>query len=253
MVPRTHTTYEESTMISAKTLVGNILRLPLRLIPANSEVRILSGPLRGMKWVKGAGPNGYWTGRYEVARIKAFAEAVKPGAVVYDVGANVGIYSLLASSRTGSSGAVYAFEPLERNLGYLHRHLLLNNLQNCQVVEKAVCNQEGTLRFSASPWNASMARLSTDGELLVPSTTLDKCIFGEPRFRPPDVLKIDVEGAEVEVLRGGSRSIGELHPRIFLELHGTQEHSDCREFLVGKGYKIEDAYSQMIATYVSAA
>lgn len=235
-------------MLSTKTLLGQILRLPLSLIPPGAEVRILRGPLRGKKWIVGAGPNAYWVGTYEVARLHTFGSVVTQNSVVYDVGANVGIYSLLASLRAGSSGRVYAFEPLERNLRYLRRHVTLNNLQNCVILEKAVCNREGTVPFSAARWNSSMARLSPEGEILVPSTTLDACIYGEMSFRPPDIIKIDVEGAELEVLEGANRALTEFHPKIFLETHGTQLHANCRAFLMGKGYTIEEQNGQLTAT-----
>ena len=136
-------------------MLARILRLPLSLIPCEAGVRILRGPLRGMRWVKGAGPNTYWFGTYEVSHVRAFANKLAPGAVVYDVGANVGIYSLLASLRAGPSGRVYAFEPLERNLRYLRRHISLNNVQNCTVLAEAVCNEEGTRSFSAAPFELS--------------------------------------------------------------------------------------------------
>jgi FkbM family methyltransferase len=238
-------------MLSSGTLLGKILRLPLSLIPSRAEVRILRGPLRGKKWIKGSGPNAYWFGTYEVDRLRALANAVSSGAVVYDVGANVGIYSLLASLRAGPSGMVYAFEPLERNLLYLRRHLTLNKVENCVVLEVAVCNREGTRSFSAASWSSSMAHLSTDGETSVPSTSLDNCVYGERRFRPPDILKIDVEGAEMEVLEGASRVLTEFHPTIFLEIHGTQLHADCRAFLLEKGYHIEEGYGRLTATWRS--
>jgi FkbM family methyltransferase len=239
-------------MLSSGTLLGRILRLPLSLIPSEAEVRILKGPLRGKKWIKGAGPNAYWFGTYEVERLRALANAVSPGAVVYDVGANVGIYSLLVSLLAGPSGMVYAFEPLERNLLYLRRHLTLNKIQNCVVLEAAVCNREGTRSFSAASWSSSMAHLSADGEISVPSTSLDSCIYGERHFRRPDILKIDVEGAEMEVLEGASRVLTETHPAIFLEIHGTQLHADCREFLSAMGYRIEEEYGRLTATWRSA-
>lgn len=235
-------------MLAPATLLAKILRLPLALISPEAEVRILRGPLRGKKWIKGAGPNAYWVGTYEVARVRAFANAVTPGSVVYDVGANVGIYSLLASLRVGPSGMVYAFEPMERNLRYLRRHVTLNNLQNCIVHEKAVCNTEGTRPFRAAALESSMARLSPDGEILVPSTTLDNCVYGEKPVRPPDVIKIDVEGAELEVLQGSSRALAEFQPTIFLEIHGTQLHADCRAFLLARGYRIKEGYGQLTAT-----
>jgi FkbM family methyltransferase len=240
-------------MPSLGTLLAKILRFPLSLIPPEAEVRILRGPLRGKKWIAGAGPNAYWAGTYEVARVRAFAKAVVQGAVVYDVGAHVGFYSLLASSRVGPSGKVYAFEPLDRNLRYLRLHVTLNNLQNCVILEEAVCNRVGTLPFSAAAWESSMGRLSPDGEKLVPSTTLDSCIYGEKGFSPPDIVKIDVEGAELEVLEGATRALTEFHPTIFLEVHGTQLHADCLAFLQAKGYQVEEGYAMLTATWGNPA
>jgi FkbM family methyltransferase len=235
-------------MNSSGALLAKIMRLPLSMIPRHAELRILRGPLRGMRWIKGAGPNAYWFGTYEVSRVRAFANMVAQGAVVYDVGANVGIYSLLASLRAGRSGRVYAFEPLERNLQYLRRHISLNQLQNCTVLAEAVCNQDGTRSFSSAALDSSMARLSLEGELVVPSTTLDSCIYGTRGLPPPDIMKIDVEGAELEVLEGSRRTLDEFHPAIFLEVHGTQLHADCRALLSKMGYHIDEAYGQMIAT-----
>jgi len=236
-------------MTSTQTLLSKILRWPLSLIPSETEVRVLRGPLRGMKWVKGAGPNAYWVGSYEVSRLREFVNVLRQGDVIYDVGASVGIYSLCASLGVGSSGCVYAFEPLERNLHYLRQHLTLNNLQNCTVLASAVCDSEGTLAFSAAHWQSSMARLSPDGEIKVPSTTLDICIYGEKRIRPPNVIKIDVEGAELEVLLGATRAICEFHPMIFLEIHGTELHRDCRDFLLAKGYRADEGYGYLTANW----
>ena len=240
-------------MSPSEALLARILRLPLSLIPSEAQVRILRGPLRGIKWIKGSGPNAFWFGTYEVARVRAFADMITQGAVVYDVGANVGIYSLLASLRAGPSGKVYAFEPLERNLQHLRRHIALNNLQNCTVFEEAVCNEEGTRRFSTAASDSCTARLSPDGEIRVPSTTLDTCIYGAKRLCPPDIIKIDVEGAELEVLEGAHRALAEFHPTIFLEIHGTQLHAECRAFLSKKGYQIAEAYALLIATPKSAS
>ena len=233
-------------------MLSNILRWPLSLIPPDTVVRVLRGPIRGMKWIKGAGPNSYWAGAYEATRMREFADVLKQGDVVYDVGANVGIYSLYASFRVKNLGWVYSFEPLERNIRYLRQHLALNNLQNCTVSECAVCNTEGTLAFSAVDWEPSMARLSPRGEITVPSTTLDNCIYGEKQLRPPNVIKIDVEGAEFEVLSGVARGITEFHPTIFLEIHGPELHRDCRDFLLAKGYSVEEGYGQLTAKWKPA-
>jgi FkbM family methyltransferase len=233
--------------------LSEILTFQLSLISLAAEVPILRGPLRGKKWIVGAASHAYWVGTYEVNILNTFAASITQGAAVYDVGANVGIYSLLASSRTGPSGKVYAFEPLERNLRYLRRHMTLNHVQNCDILETAVCDTEGTRRFARAAQDFSMGHFSSEGEMLVPSTTLDSCIYGEKGLRPPNVAKIDVEGAELEVLHGASRALAEFHPKLFLEIHGTQLHSDCRAFLAAKGYSIEEKYGHLTATWKISA
>jgi hypothetical protein len=96
-----------------------------------------------------------------------------------------------------------------------------------------------------------MAHLAPDGELVVPITTLDACIYGELQLRRPDVLKIDVEGAELEVLEGANRAITEFHPKIFLEIHGTQLHADCSALLKAQGYSVEESYGQLTASWTA--
>ena len=234
-------------MLSGQSLLGKLLRLPLSVIPPQTEARILRGPLRGKKWVVGAASHSCWLGRYESDRLSEFERAMSPGNTVYDVGANVGIYSLLAAVKAGLSGTVYAFEPAPRNLQYLRRHMEINHLRNCTIVESAVCGKDGFGRFSSASWAAEMGRLSDAGEIEVPLVTLDTCIYGEKHFRPPDVVKIDVEGAEMDVLRGASRAIAEFMPTVFLEVHGTQLHIDCKAFLIAKGYSVEEGYGRIVA------
>lgn len=236
-------------MPSGETLFGKVLRLPLALIPRDSVIPIVRGPLRGKKWILGAASHACWIGTYEVENLVAFAAAITPGACIYDIGANVGIYTLLAGLRAGPSGKVYAFEPVPRNLHYLRRHINMNKLQNCCIMEVVVSDAEGTQRFSAANWEDSMGRLSADGELEVPSVTLDRFIYGEKERRPPDLIKIDVEGAELLVLQGASRALSKYHPHLIIEVHGSQQHRDCHEFLAAKGYKLKEEYGRITATW----
>jgi FkbM family methyltransferase len=222
--------------------------LPLSLIPHETAVRVLRGPLKRKKWIIGAANHACWTGTYEVNEIAAFFDSIRSGDCVYDVGANVGIYTMTASLAAGPKGNVYAFEPLERNVRYLRRHLALNHLQNCSIIEAAVSDRVGAAKFAAASRDHQMSQLSGDGELLVPSVTLDYCIYEGKELRPPNVLKIDVEGAEYLVLRGARRTLREFHPRIFVELHGTQQHSDCHEFLAAEGYQLKVKYGHITAT-----
>src|SRR5262249_52878254 len=129
-------------------LLGKILRLPLRLIPRNTEVRILQGPLRGKKWIAGSSVHGCWLGSWEYSKQKIFAATVRPGSVVFDIGAHVGFYSLLSSVLVGPEGQVFSFEPVPENLVSLRRHLSLNGVQNCTVLPFAVSDSSGTAQFT---------------------------------------------------------------------------------------------------------
>jgi FkbM family methyltransferase len=235
-------------MLSGQTRLGRILRLPLSLIPRESVIPILRGPLRGKKWIAGSSVHGCWAGTYEVDILAAFASAITPGSCVYDIGANVGIFTLLASVTTGPAGKVYAFEPFPRNAHYLRRHIELNQLQNCCVLEVAASDAEGAQRFSTA-CEYSMCRFSPDGDSAVSCVTLDSCIYGGEQLRPPDVVKMDVEGAELLVLRGATRALSEYHPSLFIEIHGVAQHRDCHEFLASKGYRLKDEYCRITATW----
>src|SRR5687768_7123297 len=116
--------------LSSRTLVGKLLRLPLRLIPGSAVVPVLKGPLRGARWVVGSMPHGAWLGTIELHMLRDLAGRLRAGMTVYDLGANVGLYTLAAARAVGAEGRVYAFEPLPRNVSYLKRHLALNKLTN---------------------------------------------------------------------------------------------------------------------------
>lgn len=235
-------------MLSGQTRLGRILRLPLSLIPHDSVIPILRGPLRGKKWIVGSSVHACWAGTYEVETLAAFASAIKPGTCIYDIGANVGIFTLLASLRTGPAGKVYAFEPFPRNARYLRRHIQLNQLQNCCVMEVGASDTEGTQRFSTA-CEYHVGRFSADGDLAIPCVTLDACIYGGRKLRPPDVIKMDVEGAEFLVLQGAARALSEYHPTLFIEIHGSAQHRDCHDLLASKGYKLRDEYGRITATW----
>src|SRR5438128_664952 len=104
--------------LSNNGLLGKALRLPLRLIPSQARMRVLQGGLKGKTWIAGSCTHGCWLGTYEFEKQILFQQVVTEGSVLYDLGANVGFYTLLASSLVGSRGHVYAFEPVPNNLRY---------------------------------------------------------------------------------------------------------------------------------------
>jgi len=141
------------------TLAGKIVRYPFRVLPRDIVVPILQGPLRGKKWIVGSHLHGCWLGSYEWEMQKGMAREIKPGTTFYDIGANVGFYSLLASELVGS-GRVYAMEPLAANIAYLRRHLELNRVHNVEVMEMAISDEVGKLAFEPEGTRA-MGRIGT--------------------------------------------------------------------------------------------
>ena len=123
---------------------------------------------------------------------------------MYDVGAHVGTYSLLAASRVGPDGHVFAFEPLPRNLGYLERHLALNGVENCTVMDVAVSSEAGHAAFDESVHPAMGHLGATGGRVITVRTVVLDDLVARGAIRPPSVIKLDIEGAEYEALRGAS-------------------------------------------------
>jgi FkbM family methyltransferase len=220
-----------------RRLLRKIVRLPLRLMPAESVVRIRSGELRGWRWIAGSSTNGCWLGTYERHMQRLFRERVRPGSTVFDVGANVGFFTLLASKLAGDSGRVYAFEPLPRNLEFLERHVRLNDLGNVHLDALAIAAASGEAHFRIAP-HASMGGLAEGGDLRVVTASLDDLI-ASARVPRPDFIKMDIEGAESEALRGAKNLLAAGPLTIALSTHGWQQHETCWKILADAGFKVD--------------
>ena len=145
------------------------------------------------------------------------------GKVFFDVGAHIGLYTLPASK---IAKKIVAFEPSLFNLAKLRHHLVLNNVtNNVVVVPMAVSNVNGTLDFFESsngshPKNSLLMGPELGVKRSVEATTLDS--YCEKNALYPDVLKIDVEGAEFYVLEGAKKLLSTKRPIIYLSLHPSQ-------------------------------
>ncbi len=201
-------------------------------------MKILQGPARGRWWLAGSCTHGMWLGTYEHRMQRIFASYVRPGQVVYDLGANTGLYSIIAASIVGSSGRVAAFEPLPRNLRFLRRNVEMNGFSQIEIIEAAVSDREGTACFDASD-GPGVGHLSSRGSVEVRLVALD-ALIADKRLPPPDVMKIDVEGAAGSVFRGAARLLEEIQPIIFIEFH-TGEWDECKPELDRLGYSVEIA------------
>lgn len=166
----------------------------------------------------------------------AFARWLAPGQVVYDLGANVGFYTLLAAKRVGPTGWVHAFEPLPENVWFLQRHVLLNQLNNVSIHPCAVSNVGGKQRFAIGE-DRSTGRLDESGRLDVDGLTLDEFVF-KLRNPLPQVIKIDVEGAEARALVGAHRVLAAAKPTIFLATHGKASQEECWQLLRSLHYQV---------------
>ena len=175
--------------------LGRAIRAPLRLLPKSAVVPILSGPNRGLRWTVGSGTHGCWLGWYDRASAAVLQDLCRPGMTVFDVGANVGYFTLLLSRAVGSTGKVIAFEPDPGNLANLRRNLRANAIDNVSVMAAAATDKDGEARFESA---ASMGHVSATGALSVRTCRLD-------HFPTPDVVKMDIEGGEAIALLGADR------------------------------------------------
>ncbi|MBI5688080.1 MAG: FkbM family methyltransferase [Verrucomicrobia bacterium] len=236
-----------------------LLRLPLRLVPGFVRMPILSGPLRGKRWIVGSSIHDAWLGNYEADKQALFARTVTPGSVVFDVGAHAGFYTLLASALTGPTGRVFAFEPMPNNIAHLREHLRLNGAANVTVIEKAVADASGVATFTACGSNFQ-GHLLPGGELQVETVSLDELVE-QGRLPLPDFVKMDIEGAEVRALNGARKLLARRHPTVFLGTHamtdlGCNTHEPCCRLLRDLGYRLVpigadtlDATDEILAVY----
>lgn len=227
-------------MTAHTSFTGKALRLPFQLMPAGAVVSVWSGPLRGARWVAGSYLISCWVGTYELPKAIRFFKSLKQGMVVYDIGANAGYYSLLASRAVGESGRIFAFEPVKENMAFLQRHAELNSAKNIVRVEAAVADREATEYFKpgTSGTGSGHGRLSPEGAVAVRVTSLDAFVFsgGNP---PPDCIKIDVEGAEERLLKGALKVLKLHKPVIFLAAHSSPLSLSCCALLREAGYRLE--------------
>lgn len=234
--------------------IGKLLRTILKVIPRQTQVRIVQGRLKGRKWIVGSGVHGCWLGSYELDKQKLFERTIQPGKVVYDLGANVGFYTLLSSVIVGASGKVYAFEPLPRNINYLRQHMKINQVENVQIIEAAISDKTGEVTFNEGA-DPSTGRIDGNGAIYVKCVALDQ-LYASNEVLAPDFMKIDIEGGELLALQGARQIIEKHHPVIFLATHGNEVHVQCLKLLASFGYEVRsvdqrsmEETDEVIATY----
>ncbi len=168
--------------------------------------------------------------------------------VFYDIGANVGLYSCLVGSAAPES-TVYAFEPHPTNVEALKQNLQLNAI-NGTIFQIALSNEEGTLELSSEGSEAGLGKHSlnvTDSELTIPVTVRRLDALRDKHDVPvPSVVKIDVEGAELDVIEGGSETFADPGCRtIYCEIHPNRlplfggSYDEVTNLLSSLGFELE--------------
>jgi FkbM family methyltransferase len=137
---------------------------------------------------------------------------VSQGMTVVDVGANVGVYTSLFAQLVGSSGRVIALEPAPDNWRALNKALTTNRWNNVEIYQVAAAEESGRMHFERSSYNSGNNALclesSRDGTESVEVVRLDDLLAG----RRVDFIKIDVQGWEAAVLRGGEQTLQRNRP-----------------------------------------
>ncbi|HOI57293.1 MAG: FkbM family methyltransferase, partial [Methanoculleus sp.] len=197
-------------------------------------VRIPFGVLHGKRWQFTSSIPSCALGTYEQHIAAVLQDRLKEGMVFFDIGANVGYYTLFASTLVGDDGRVVAFEPEPENMRLLIEHTRINRSTNVLPVQKALSDAPGILRFDGTAH--TMCRLSDGGNIEVECTTLDA--FIQESGVPPEILKMDIEGAEVRALHGADACLSEIRPEIILSIHdGLLD--ECLGILSGYDYTVE--------------
>ena len=163
-------------------------------------------------------------GLYEPAKMAAVRHFLKPGMTFVDVGGNKGDFALLAAFLTGQSGAVLCFEPERENCQWIHKSIELNGYKNIGLHEVALSDRDGTAPLylgRKSGWHTLLSgqQRSDAGIILVRTAMLDS-ILTKLSVGKIDVMKIDVEGAELQVLDGARKTLSaNSHIVLLLDIH----------------------------------
>jgi FkbM family methyltransferase len=180
----------------------------------------------------GIEPALYYTGAYERGTLEVMRAILRPGDCYVDAGANIGTMALWAAKLVGPSGGVYCFEPEPEVYAVLAHNIALNKLEHVHAFNCALGSNAGTATIYRAPrQNRGSATLSTGGVSALGSEvrvlTLDEVVASE-RIGPIRLLKVDVEGWELEVLKGAANLLADAAHAPALCLEYSRETHDRR-------------------------
>jgi FkbM family methyltransferase len=228
--------------------------------PSPSWTKVTSGPFEnGQLYIDDASFVGWQemvNGIFDSFIYKELADADLTGAVVWDIGAHFGYHSFSFASLVGDSGHVYSFEPNPFNGKRFKMHVDKNPMQAKRITLSpiALSDANGQTMFvfsedvdgsssSGSHLESAIVPLAADTYAAfkhetVECLTIDSFIATKGA-RSPQFMKIDVEGAEMMVLRGGKEFFAHYRPVIFMEVHNISLMYAVHALLIGLGYSVK--------------
>jgi FkbM family methyltransferase len=238
-----------------KNITTQLVRASLSLFFAKKEtIPIMSGPLKGRQLPKALALSNLSMlfGRYEPQVVSVLLAMLHPIKVAYDIGAHIGFMTLVLAKSVSSDGKVFAFEPAPENMAVMQQLIIQNSLQHkISLIPTALADEIGEQNLIN--WKSSsmyFLESALDGQnvshslsLTVPTCTLDSFVF-EKLNPPPDLMKIDVEGAEALVIQGSLRTLGVYSPHLVIEIHGPKNAAEVWNLLQGFNYVWWHLYSR---------
>ena len=192
----------------------------------------------------------YRLGCNEMPVQETIGHYTKPGDVFYDIGANVGFFTVIAARIVGEAGHVYSFEPVPENIQVFEYNIQANGFRNVTLFKQAVSNVSGNGQLQLARYSGGASLASAvpppdyTGAMPVKLVAVDDLI-AEKRAVPPTFVKIDVEGAELEVLQGMEQTLRLYRPSILFEIDDSREErfqkkaEACSSYLQSFGYHVE--------------
>jgi len=163
----------------------------------------------------------FFKGTWEPQATRYISPRIMPGMTVLDIGAGIGYYTLLFAKRVGIQGRVIAFEPIPSVREKLEYNVRLNGYTNVTVCDFALFSSHGSAILEAPFFIMQVDPTHSANEgrgIKIQTKIFDECVE-RLRIQRIDLVKIDVEGAELDVLRGMQQSLIEHHPVLLIEVH----------------------------------
>lgn len=184
---------------------------------------------------------------YEQAVITLLPQLVKPNAVIYDIGANIGLYAIRFARLAEKTGHVYCVEANPVCVYFLRANMHLNLLENYDIFPVAVSQGFGKTRFTINYGNLGLGLgesspffvVKPGHEIEVEAISLDDLIDSHD-LREPDLIKMDIEGGEASAVKGMRKTIERSRPTLIFELHGRDAARGTLEELESGGYRYQE-------------